>query len=145
MLKCEQLESVDSFLDLDGQEMERIRTYLVSARYRGGETIFSEGDPGNAVYFILSGSAQVFRRTDRGTRRLLSRIRSSQVLGEMALLDGGPRSATATALGETHLAVLTRDSFHQLLETDPKVASLLLRRIARMLSLRLRQANAMIS
>jgi len=145
MVKPETLEGLDAFTELVGAARERVCSYLVAARYQAGETVFEEGEPGMAAFFITSGSAQVSRRTERGTQKLLSRIRAGQMLGEMALLDGGPRSARASSLGETVVLVLTREEFNRLLADDPHAAALILKRIARTLSLRLRQTNAMVS
>ncbi len=144
MVKTEDLNFVDAFRELDGRQLAEVRERLVTGRYRGGQPIFHEGDPGLAMYFILEGSVQICRRTQQGTRQLIERIRSGQVFGEMAIVDGGPRSATALAVGETKLAVLGRKDFEALMETQPRVAALLLRRISRMLSLRLRRTNAML-
>jgi CRP/FNR family cyclic AMP-dependent transcriptional regulator len=145
MLVTKEIEGIDTFRDLDGKELERVRKLLVSGKYRAGEVLFHEGDPGNAMYFVLSGSVQVYRRTDSGRRQLLARIRAGHVLGEMALVDGGPRSATAKALGETRVAKLSRSDFQSLLRYESHIAALILGRIARMVSLRLRQTNAMVS
>lgn len=145
MITTEDIVRIDTFKDLDPRQRERVRGRLLERIYAAGDTVFAEGDPGDSVYFIVEGAVQVLRKTESGRPRLLAHIRDGWLVGEMAILDRGPRSATVLAVGKTRMACLRLVDFEALLSDDPVTASLMLRRVARMLSLRLRKTSSLIT
>jgi CRP/FNR family transcriptional regulator, cyclic AMP receptor protein len=104
---------------LPRDELESIVTKLRRRTYRRGEVICHEGDPGQALYVVCSGSLKVTLSGETGEEAILNVVGPGDVVGEMALLDGAPRSATITALEPVELAALNRDDFLALLHRSP--------------------------
>jgi len=93
---------------LEGLEDSQI-DYVVETGKRitlsSGDSLFRRGDPGGCIYMILAGTIQIYMESDDGQVAMLQVLKSGQFFGEMALLDGGKRSASALSL--TALCVLT--------------------------------------
>lgn len=101
-----------------------------------GQVIFAEGDQGDCAYVVLDGAIEISRTTD-GKKINLSSVGKHAIFGEMALVDGSARSATATAIGTTEVLVVSRARIDEgLKKTDP-----LIRGVLRMLARNLRGAN----
>src|ERR1700675_1206570 len=98
--------------------------------FRRGEVIFHAGDPGEALFVILSGEVKIALPAETGDEAILATLRAGDVFGELALLDGSPRSASATALVPTETVVLPRDRFRELIATEPAVRDALLSSLA---------------
>jgi CRP-like cAMP-binding protein len=121
---------------LSSSQLEDISRRLKPVRFRQRETIVREGDPGDEMYFIESGRAQVARGS--GSRaQVLAEIGAGDLFGEMALLTGNPRSATVTALSDVDLWVMSRTDFDELVTTYPNLALAL----SRLLSERLQNTD----
>lgn len=103
------------------------------------ETVFHEGDPGDSLYLIGSGSVRISKRGRAGEQETLGVIESGDFFGEMALLDGQPRSAMAVAAEPTLLAGVDDEVFQHLLELAP---SRLHMNFLRLVCQRLRQVNS---
>jgi len=86
--------------------------------YAKGETIYSVGMNGTSAYIIATGKVEVSVTSPSGKRTLLSLMGPGEILGDIAMLDGGPRSADASALTDTSGHVLTRKVFLDILEED---------------------------
>lgn len=84
-----------------------------------GAMLLHEGDPGDALYFVLSGRLRVFTRDQAGTNLTLGEVTAGESVGEMALLTSAPRSASARVLLDSTLLRLSRPAFEQLLEEHP--------------------------
>lgn len=93
-----------------------------------GTIVFSEGDPGDAMYVVVQGMVQVYRDTTSG-RLALAKIRPGEFFGEMALIGNTPRTATAVALSDTVLAVYRSDELEALLATRPEVGARMIRHL----------------
>ncbi|MHB2016619.1 MAG: Crp/Fnr family transcriptional regulator [Candidatus Xenobia bacterium] len=122
-------------LDDSAFEMLAAASYVRS--FRRGELIFHEGDPGDSVFVVLNGAVRVFRITAEGAEKTLTILGEGDLLGEMALLDGLSRSASASAHEETTCVVVGRQDFSRLLDERPKVTRVLLEHLC----LRLRAAS----
>ena len=103
-----------------------------------GAVLFMQGDPGDALYVVLEGEMEARRVTSGGTEIRLAALGAGAVIGEMAVLDGGGRSADVVAVSRTHLLSLARAVIQSLLEEEPRAALA----IAIELSTRLRATNA---
>ena len=79
-----------------------------------GQTVFREGDEGNCAYFIQSGEVEILRRHE-GQDRLLGRLGVGDYFGEVSLLTDQPRNATVRALVETHVSVVGKENFRNML------------------------------
>lgn len=102
-----------------------------------GSVVFREGDPGDGMYVIKRGSVQISALVSEHERRVLSRLGPGDIFGEMAVLDGEPRSATATAEEETVVWFIPREELLAVLERSPR----LLLALAREFSRRTREFN----
>jgi CRP/FNR family transcriptional regulator, cyclic AMP receptor protein len=88
-------------------------------RFRRGEVIFHQGDPGDAVFVVASGRVKISLPSDAGDEAILATLRPGDFFGELALLDGAPRSASATALDPTETLVVPRERFREAIDTVP--------------------------
>src|SRR5579884_707992 len=107
------------------------RTTLVR-RYPKGQVLCSEGDPGDSLLVLEEGQARVSRFTAAGRETVLASAAAPAAFGELALIDGGPRSATVIAVTPVVVRVLGRRAFLDLLAGQPAVAMALLRTLAGM-------------
>jgi len=96
-----------------------------SLTFEAGQTIFSEGDPGDALYIISEGSVEIFQDSAEG-KCVLARLGSRDIFGEIALLTEGPRTATAVATERTRLFPVKRTEFLHRVKDEPELALLIL-------------------
>ncbi|MBS1118324.1 MAG: serine/threonine phosphatase PrpC [Deltaproteobacteria bacterium] len=108
--------------------------------YNPGEPIVAEGSLGDALFLVLSGQVAVHRGA-----QTFATLSGGEFFGEMSLVEPAPRSASVTAMSPTFLFRLPHDSLRELISVDPNAASILLVRVVKTLSERLRRANAMLS
>ncbi|MGD0123404.1 MAG: Crp/Fnr family transcriptional regulator [Candidatus Limnocylindrales bacterium] len=103
---------------------------LRARRFRRGEVLFHEGDPGDALFVVASGAVKVVVPSEEGEEAILATLRRGDFLGELALLDGAPRSASAVALEATEVLALPRDQFLALVATEPAIRDALMASLA---------------
>ena len=127
---AEALAAVPFFSGLDAAGLESVGRTVRTRRFRRGEVIFHLGDPGDALFIVTSGAIKISLPSDAGDEAILATLRPGDVFGELALLDGAPRSATATSLEPTETLVLPREQFRELIATEPAVRDALLASIA---------------
>lgn len=118
------------FAGLEPSIIERLARELRRRRFRRGEVIFHAGDPGDALFLIVSGAVKISLPTEDGGEVILATLRPGETFGELALLDGAPRSASAAAMAPTEVLVLARARFEELLEGVPAMRRALLRTLA---------------
>ncbi|WP_460540976.1 Crp/Fnr family transcriptional regulator [Glycomyces halotolerans] len=121
------LAGVAMFAGLDPQARRKIADVAVPRHYRRGRLLFFEGEAGESLIMIRSGAVSVFRTAATGERAMLHVARAPEVLGEVSLLDGSPRSASAEALEDTTALALARSSFLELVHGSPKMLDAVLR------------------
>jgi CRP-like cAMP-binding protein len=121
------------FSELSPGDLDELAASLRGRRCGKGQIIFAEGDPGNSLYLIESGRVNVSLSTPDGKEVLLNSLGPGDLLGELALLDGEPRSADAIVQEDARLLVLQRDDFVRFVETHPKVGLKLLAAVSRKL------------
>ncbi|MEM6664915.1 MAG: Crp/Fnr family transcriptional regulator [Pseudomonadota bacterium] len=102
-----------------------------------GKVLFEAGDPGNGFYSVLEGSLKVSLMSQEGDEQLLAVLGPGSVVGELAIFDGRPRSATVAALKQSRLAFIDRQSFERLAEERNDIY----RHMLRIVGGRLRHAN----
>lgn len=122
----ELLRNVPLFIRLQDDALARLAERVGEQRLGAGEILFHQNEEGRNCYIILSGAMEVLTYV-AGTELLLEVRQAGQIIGEMALIDRSPRSATVRALAETHLAVLDEQSFFTLMHNDPEMALEMLR------------------
>jgi CRP-like cAMP-binding protein len=127
-----------SFLDeLAGPDADALRDAGVGRRYRRDQPLFREGERSGRVALVLRGRVKIVTVGLDGTESVLGVRGAGELLGELAALDGEPRSATATALEPVDARLLTTAEFESLLASRPAIAIALLR----LLAARLRAAD----
>jgi CRP/FNR family transcriptional regulator len=132
------LNNVRLFADLSDAERDRIATACRRRAYRKGTNLFYEGDHGGQLYIVLCGGVKIFSESpETGQETILALLRPGEVFGEMALLTGEPRSASAVTTENTELLLLDQASFHAILRDSFELTTQLLRNLAS----RLRQSN----
>jgi CRP/FNR family cyclic AMP-dependent transcriptional regulator len=106
------------FRVLSPARLEEVASALRPARYIQGQVVFSQGDEGEALYLVESGAVKIFAQSIDGREAIIGEVRAGETFGELVLVDGAPRSATATTVEETILLRLPRQAFNDLLESD---------------------------
>jgi len=124
------LARIPFFAGLDTAALERLADGMRTRRFRRGDIIFHAGDPGDALFIIVSGEVKIALPSETGDEAIIASLRPGDVFGELALLDGAARSATASALAVTEAVVLPRDRFRELIATEPAVRDALLASLA---------------
>jgi CRP-like cAMP-binding protein len=114
----EALAQVRLFVGLDRSTLARLASGARTRRFRRGEVLFHQGDPGDALFIVTAGAVKIVLPSEEGDEAILATVRPGDFFGELALIDGAPRSATAVALEMTETLVLPRDRFRELIETE---------------------------
>lgn len=109
------------FRDLPPSVIEHLGSYMKTRRVARGTTIFAKGDPGTGLMGVLSGSVKVSVASAEGKDIVLNIFREGEIFGEIALLDGRPRTADATAMSDCELIVIERRDFVPFLSSHPDV------------------------
>jgi CRP/FNR family cyclic AMP-dependent transcriptional regulator len=125
------------FGKLDDDEIAELVAHAHVVRHGAGGEIFAKGSPGQSVLAVLRGSVKVSSLSPDGKEIVLNTINIGELVGEIALLDGGERSADATAIEDCELLVVYRRDFLPLLQRRPDICIMLLE----MLCQRLRQTS----
>jgi CRP-like cAMP-binding protein len=115
------LASVPLFRDLPETELATLAGSLRTRRYRRGEVIFHQGDPGDSLHIILAGRVKISSPSETGVEAILTSLRPGEFFGSLALLDGAPRSASATAVEATETLILPRETFRQLVNEREEI------------------------
>ena len=130
------LAKVNLFSTLNKKELQALAHSSQERTYSAGTKLFSQGDSGSALYILKSGKVRV--TTGSGAEeREINTVSAGETVGEMALLDDQPRSATITAIEDTSALVLPVWEFRGVLKNHPDIALKLLA----VLSRRLRKAE----
>jgi len=131
------LESCKLFSHLPTLELKRLREAARELTFDSGRQIFKEGDPGDGGYVVKAGQVQISAVLGTGERFVFSQVLPGDVFGEMAVFDNLPRSACASAEGETVVYFVPRDQMVDMLKRSPELSMTLVREI----SGRLREFN----
>ena len=122
-------------------ELKIIEKYMNLIEINQGDTLFKEGDLGDFVCFIVDGSLDVLKKSEDGEEFILSTLSKGESLGEMAIVDELPRSATVRASSKSILFTLSKESFSYILDKHSDLGVKILKGIARLLSLHLRETS----
>jgi uncharacterized membrane protein len=120
--KAEVLAKVPLFALLDPQEQVALAERVDHATFNEGEVIFHAGDPGDSLYVVLSGEVEIFFTNDTGERIVVERAKPGDFFGEISLLDGGPRTASACVTSAVDSLVVDRGDLEQFLSVCPSAA-----------------------
>src|SRR5918996_4426075 len=103
------------------QMLESLANRLRRRRFRRNEVIFHQGDPGDSLHVVASGAVKIVLPSTEGEEAIIATLRPGDFFGELSLLDGAPRSATAVAIEQSETMALPRSAFHDLLGRDPSL------------------------
>ena len=134
------LPRLEVFNFLEEADYSTIEKYMFSYDYEQGAYVFKEGAHGAYMFFIVSGEVEVIKQFDTA-KHTIATLGLGRSVGEMSLIDGSPRSATARAKSALKLIVLKREDFNKLNSENPSVANKVLMGIASLLSSSLRDTN----
>ena len=131
--------------DFGPAELDALGAAMLRVRARPGQVLIAEGEIGEWMLLVLSGTVDVTKRTSPGAAEpessRLGVIKAGTSLGEMSMLDGGLRYASCTALDEVEAAVLSRPAMGRLIREHPAVGAKLLVKITQQLAQRLRNVS----
>jgi len=131
------LAEVPIFSLLDEKERATLAERLDTVTIAGGSSVFERGDPGDSLYVVRSGEVEIFFKNDTGERIVLETARAGDFFGEISLLDGGARTASAVATKDVEAVVVDREDLEELIRLQPHAAMDLLAATGR----RLRETN----
>ncbi len=126
------------FSDMPEGDLRRLEASMTRRSYTGGQIIFHMGDDGGSLYLIARGRVKVSIPSPQGDEVILAILSAGEILGELSLIDGKPRSASAEAIGKTEILCLQREAFLEFLRTRFDAALHVLEVLAR----RLRETDA---
>ena len=125
------LRACGLFSQADGATIDALAAALRIRRFRKGETVFHQGDPGDALFIMASGSVKVVLPSDEGAEpAIVAILGAGEFFGELAILDGAPHSATIVAIEPTETLVLHRDAFLALIDSQAELRRALLASLA---------------
>jgi CRP-like cAMP-binding protein len=134
------LNEVEHLRELTQEEKAALAEKIDLLRYATGQPVFNYGDPGHAMYIVRSGEVEIYVKNDQGEKIVLETSQPGDIFGEVALLDGGARTAWVAALGDVELLRLDREHFEAYLRQYTPAALNLLSVAAR----RLRRSDEVI-
>jgi CRP/FNR family transcriptional regulator, cyclic AMP receptor protein len=116
------LKTIPLFIGMDDDEIAAIAEIMDEVRFKPGQVIFTADQLGGTLYIIQAGQVELSIIDDDGDKLVLELMESGDFFGELSLLDGGTRSATATATQRTDILVLERHEFLDLMLQKPHMA-----------------------
>src|SRR5256885_16078889 len=129
------------FKRLEPHELEKLAEEIDQVNYPAGETIFNEHDRGDSLYVVETGSVRIWVVDEDVSEVTLAELKPGDFFGELAVLDRGERSSSATAITDTHLHRLSSDDFQKFLLEHPDASIDVICEIAA----RVRQTNQLVS
>lgn len=116
-----QLQQFDLFKNLPEDLLENLSTKLQMVSLEKGQVLFHKGEVGSSVFFVQKGKLKITSEDADGNEVILNQVRSGAVIGEMALLDLEPRSASVVAITKAELMELSNEDFNATLAKNPEV------------------------
>jgi CRP-like cAMP-binding protein len=126
---AEFLARVPLFRGLKQRQIENLARSMIARRYAAGDTIVTQGKEGIGLFVLLSGRAEVVRTGADGSTVTLNVFGPTDFFGELALLDGGPHTASVIAVEETECLVLAHWEFVGKLKLDPEMVTVILQEV----------------
>ncbi len=124
------LKSVEIFGRLPDEELAKLAKLLKERKLAENQMLFAQGDNGDALYIVIQGSVKIFTVDQFGREKVLAFVGEGQFFGDMALLTGAPRSASAQASRDTKLFQLRKDDFDVLVASNVELMKEMLRVVA---------------
>lgn len=130
----------DFFSEFSDSEIKKLLKQGNINRFNEGTTVFLQGDPGDAMYILLTGHVQILLSGGE-LDEVLAELKPGEVFGEGSFANDSPRSAKAVATRDTYLYVITSDHLDKMIEKESKVAAKMLYKLLRIVIDRLNITN----
>jgi len=134
------LQSVELFDGLSGKDLDEVAAICKQRKYNAGEILAKEGEVGSELFVVSEGLVEVTVE-EFTVPRVVVNLGAGQIVGEMSLVDRGPRSATVRAIHDTVVQVIQHDEFKDLCERNTGIGYLVMSNMAADLSFKLRHRN----
>ncbi len=128
------LKSIPYFLGLSTAELEAVKKHVFEQAAERNDMILMEGDPANAVYFVVSGAVKVFKTSVEGKEQILCILKAGESFNDVAIFDGGPNPASAIAMTPVVLYGINKTDMEAIIRSYPDLAA----NVIRILSKRVR-------
>ena len=139
------LSQVPLFSELTRRELKRVARIAHQRDYAHGERLFQMGHPGAAMFVIKSGKVDIVIPQEGSSDLLLASLGPGTFMGELALLDDSPRSASAVAAEDAQAIAFFRSDFNKLIEKEAAIGSKVLKELAQIIGQRLKVTNQQLS
>lgn len=116
------LTGVTLFANLQPKHLKGIAQICTERNFKAGDVLIKQGEEGIGLFIIIKGRVKVEKTNPNGQTVEIATNGTGDILGEMAVLDGAPRTATVTATEDTQVLVLASWEFNSFLKTHPEVA-----------------------
>lgn len=135
---CNLIDATSWGRDFTFEQIKSLARYMNLHHIEAGHTLFKEGSKGSYFLIIAEGRVDILKRDSTDTPRKVCTLKAGDTLGEMSLIDGEPRSATAIATTDVTLLVITAERFAMLSDKLPKIALAMVLKMAKQMSQHLR-------
>jgi len=139
------LRTVGVFAELEATHLQELAERLRTRALRRGEVLFREGDSGRELYVVRAGTVLVSKSVLGRVEQVLARLGPGELLGDMSLFDGAPRSATATAESDAAVLCLDPKGLRLLTEASPRAAAAFFFQLVRVFTARLRESGNLVA
>lgn len=136
------LISLSLFDSFKVDELTLLAQHMSYIQLQRGEFLFVEGDKGDFLGFVVQGVLEVLKKSATGENVIIARLTRGSSIGEMALIDKSPRSATVVSRQPTTMLTLTSKGFDRLTEKSPTTGVKIIQKVARLLSLNMRRTSS---
>ncbi len=127
--------------DLDNQELARISKLIEKLHFKKGESIFKEKDDTKGLYLIHSGKIEITKVTSDGWKQTLAAFSKGHFFGELSILEKRKHEASAAAVENTDILLLSKKDFEKMEKEDPELAFKVMKKIALVMCKNLRRMN----
>lgn len=140
MIEASDLSRIPLFGQLNKEELEAIKHLIFERPFKAGAMLFMEGMQGEVFYLLKQGRVEILKKKD-GKDLVIATLGAGETVGEMAVLDDEPRSASCRVAEDSLLLVVTKQSFQDILRLIPSGAVKIIMHILHNVNQRLREAN----
>lgn len=137
MSEIDIIKKIPLFSELEPKELEHVKNIYLLRKYKKGQIIFIEGEPGEAVYFVKSGKIKIYKSDAEGREYILHIFGPGNIFAETVLLGGGPYPASAEAVEDSIVGIIQNQDLEELLKKHTDIAL----KIMKILSNRLRESQ----
>lgn len=130
--------------ELSWDQTLRFAEYVDAFEAKEGVEVFHQDQLGHYLCLLVEGAVEIVREDSAGDRKVLATVLPGKTFGEMSLIDGEPRSATAVAMEDSKLLVLTEANFKRLIDHHPRLGTVVLMKLGKLMSQRLRRTSGML-